>query len=603
MTKIIISSNRDNLEKFLQDENGAFFYVTVDAYFAEVEDFLAGEKYNNININEGADKIDFNKEYVDLIGRLNRDHYSMYWWSTTISHKGTFVSNLHRDIFNFYCLTNLIKKQDRNYIIISGSPAFNRCLKKYCEDNAFMCALLDEEKPFAWLADYRKSFLSDVYFIYRGWTRKLLARLHFSNVIKRSAGAKRSYYIMRSYVDKRSFIDGSLYKDVYFGALAEYLKQKGKDLIILVGIFADYRELTRKIKSSRQYAIIPQEYFVGYMDFIRVIISTFTHRIRIPGPVFFCGTEITDLLKESLKTDYKFNEIENNIIYFYYIKGLLKSITVGTFLFPLENQAWERLSILALRKYSPATEIVGYTHSSIIQSQLSYFLSKEEEKIVPLPDKIITAGEQPRLILSSNGNYVGRAKLVEGCALRFEHIFNKDKVLRTKNGKILVALSLDYGRCLNLLRFLLAALDQKNSPEVILRSHPYLPVESLIKKHNIKLSNNFHISKIRGFEQDLNDASLLIYADTTCCMEALMRGVPVICIDLKEAANSDPLFDVGSLKWTAYDKNGLHKILNEIDKMNDDEYVKKYNRANSYLVKYFYPIEEKYLARFIEGPS
>jgi hypothetical protein len=33
--------------------------------------------------------------------------------------------------------------------------------------------------------------------------------------------------------------------------------------------------------------------------------------------------------------------------------------------------------------------------------------------------------------------------------------------------------------------------------------------------------------------------------------------------------------------------------------MDDSEYAQRYNNARSYLMKYFYPVEEKYLEEFL----
>ena len=152
---------------------------------------------------------------------------------------------------------------------------------------------------------------------------------------------------------------------------------------------------------------------------------------------------------------------------------------------------------------------------------------------------------------------------------------------------------------LKLLRFLNESLQDMNCPEVILRSHPFTPIEALTKKYDIKLPPNFKISKNRNFEEELKETSMLIYTDTTSSMEAVMCGIPVVCVDFKEPANSDPLFKISSFKWAVSNKEELLKAIDDIYSMNNDDYLKRYKEAMDYLKRYFYPVEGMYLKKFI----
>lgn len=218
---------------------------------------------------------------------------------------------------------------------------------------------------------------------------------------------------------------------------------------------------------------------------------------------------------------------------------------------------------------------------------------------MPVPDRILTIGKEASLILQSDGSYINNVKVSEGCALRYEYLFKKDRLERRRKGSILVAFSINIQYSLKLLRFLCDSLGNKNGYRVVLRSHPFTPVEMIIKKYNINLSDNFKISKNSKFEQDLENASLLIYIDTTASMEALLCGVPAVYIDLKGATSPGPLFRLtDSFKWTVSDRDGLRKIIEHIYTMEDTEFLERYNDAALYLKRYFYPIEEKYLEVF-----
>ena len=132
MSKIIISSDPEKLNNFLKNSKEKYFCLCPDINLCKVEDFLNKKGCQIVDINNGSEGLDFRKEYVDFIGGLNRDYHSLHWWATSLSYKGTFVSNLSNDIYNYYCIVSLIKKQEHDYIVVSRNPVLNNSIKKYC---------------------------------------------------------------------------------------------------------------------------------------------------------------------------------------------------------------------------------------------------------------------------------------------------------------------------------------------------------------------------------------------------------------------------------------------------------------------------------------
>jgi hypothetical protein len=84
----------------------------------------------------------------------------------------------------------------------------------------------------------------------------------------------------------------------------------------------------------------------------------------------------------------------------------------------------------------------------------NYFLSRDEYKISPIPDKIITVGKKPKTILEKNCNFP-QGILKEGCALRYEYLFKKSIKKRTKNKIILAGFSIGLEESVTFLNFLL----------------------------------------------------------------------------------------------------------------------------------------------------
>lgn len=598
MNKVIVSCDCIELERFLSNDRTRYSYIIVTLDCISMESFLKEKEYDKVDIREGLGLLDFAKEYIDFIGRLNKDYNSIYWWANSISHKGTFVSDLHLEVYYYYCLVSLIERRNGNYIILSRDFVLNNSVKKYCEENGIECRISGANKKKSVVTHLRRCFLSSVNFLFDGWMRKIWVRVYLGKGIKKAIRKNSPSYILRSWIQSRSFVNDK-YVDLFFGRLPEFLKQKGVEPVILAGILNDYKKLISKINRVKDFLIIPQEYFVGYLDYVKVIMRNIANRPKIKKAILFHQLDVADLVIACLEKDYEYGEVNKNLIYFYYIKGLLKRARPYNFLFTFEGQAWERMSILALRRYSPFTKIIGYAHSSITKNWLGYFYSKEEKDIAILPDRIVTVGEEPRIILDSNGNYGNNTKIRDGCALRYEHLFKKDKLKRNGRKDILAAFSINQQYSLKLFEFLYEALGGRQEYKVILRPHPFAPLEAMIKSWGMSLCNNFTISKTLQIEEDLQKVSMVIYIDTTLSIEALMCGMPIIHLDFKEPASPDPLFKLNSLKWTVSNKDELFKAINDVYAMNHEEYLEKYNKAISYLKRYFYPVEEKYLQEFI----
>ena len=100
-----------------------------------------------------------------------------------------------------------------------------------------------------------------------------------------------------------------------------------------------------------------EEYFVGYFDYIKVIFLNLINRPRIDKGLNFLELDVADLVKECLDKDYECGEVNKNLSYYYYIKGLLKKVKVDKLVFTFENQSWERMIVSGIRKYSPSTRL------------------------------------------------------------------------------------------------------------------------------------------------------------------------------------------------------------------------------------------------------
>lgn len=595
---IILSSSHSSLKKLLDQNKTGYFYVSIDYIDDSIKKLLEEKRCKYVDIRNGLGGIDFRSEYIDFIGKLNQDHRSIHWWANSISYKGTFVSDLFLEAYYYYCLVSLVNTNKMDLIVISSRSLLNQSIKQYLARQGIECKFLDEKRESNKISHFMRCVLSNFLSMSRGFLFKSIISLELSGKIKKVLKRNTPYYVIRSWIDKRSFSENGAYIDSYFGSLLGYLKEEKKDFIVLVGSLTNSNKIIKKLKAEKDILIVPQEYFIGYLDFLKVAFLTFFNRPKLKNKILFRDIDLTELVNRCLDKDYENGEVYNNFLYYYYMKGLLKKVEARNFIYVFENRAWERISILAIKEYSPLTKTIGYVHSSIRQSYLGYFQSNIEKDIVPSPDKILTVGGVAVSMLSRLGNFSDKIELKEGCALRYEH-FYENNAKRIKGGNVVVAFPVDIGCTLKVYKFLNDIFSTTYKHRIILRPHPFTPLEGLIKAHSLELNNNFEISKYAMLEQDLKDVNVLIYTDSTAGMEALMLGIPVIHIDFKELLNKDPLFELNSLKWTVSRADELKNAIDHIYNMENEEYLIKYNEAVVYLKNYFHPVEEKYLKEFI----
>lgn len=599
---IVIAEDPKRLKGFLaaQKEND-YYYVMLNG---SILDFL--EIFKEYQIKTIADttseyKENFISDYIDYIGNLSSHNNTLYWWATALSSKNQFTSDSYYNVFNYFKVITLIfKNNTKNLIVICDNHELCLQIKKYCKSRSYDVRLLYNKKKnfIKKIRAFFNIFMNIIVFIYQGWYRKKEINKTIKSRIKRVIQKNETYCVLRTWMYLKSISPD--YRDSYFGKLPHYMKQSGKNLIVVAGLLDDYSALINKIGKYEEILIIPQEYFVSYFDYITAIIMSF---IRFFYPKYhkkFRNEDISNILNAEIRRNFFGGEVRQNLIYYYYIKRMAKKMKILTYIYTYENYPWEKMNILAFRKYSPQTNLVGYQHASISRSHLAYFLSKEEVDCSPLPDKIITNGKETRRIMEKLGNYPP-AILKEGCALRFEYLHSSKIFDREKRNFIFVPLTISKYESIKLIDFIHESLSGDKKYNVILRCHPATPFNVIEKDLGFKLSDNFQVSTNINMLDDFERSDIVLYTGTTVCAEALMMGLPVIHMDLGGPLNVDPLFECNYLKWCVKHKEDLITTINDIYNMDNSEFKKQQELARKYVENYFLPVTDELMEEFIKN--
>jgi len=254
---------------------------------------------------------------------------------------------------------------------------------------------------------------------------------------------------------------------------------------------------------------------------------------------------------------------------------------------------------MAVREEFPDAEIIGYQHNVVPQASANMFISKQEQELAPLPDKILSIGNEPKRIMEKYGSY-NKGHIECSCGLRFEYLFDKLPSERYRTGNILLALE-GIEKVYHMVDYVLKELKDNKRYRATIRTHPVLPWSYFQKKFGYDLSthSNITVSEGKSLYDDIQTADIVMYWGTTVAVEALSVGKPVIHFDMGSTLSFDPLFECSSLRWKVSESEALGPVIEEIYALSNNEFETQRKQALAYLGEYFYPIEDKYLAKFI----
>lgn len=564
---------------------------------------IIDEKSSNIIILERKklDKEKLMKDYMEFIGTLNKRYNSLLWWAGSIPSKNQFVSPLFKNICRFLQFIDAIEIiNEKEIVVLIDNKDLIRQIRYYCKQKKIKVNFIGWKTKILTISIIQsvKLITANTYFLGLGWWKKYLVNKYLKGAIEEGIDNRKKYYVLRTWVDKRAFDSENNFRDIYFGKLDGVLQNK-KNTIILAGVLSDFKKNLIKIRNNiSNNFIIPQDYFLTYLDYLKIIFLQFRKEFVLPINIKFSGVNIDYLVENEICNNLYKGELRNNLRYYFIAKNLSKWLKCEIFAYTFENHPWEKMSILGLRKYSKDTFILGYQHSSIVKYLFNYFNSKAEIDVIPFPDKIITVGKIPKKILAKYCGY-NKGMIKEGCALRYEYLYKIDAIERNRKSNILIATSASIDESIKVIKFVYSAL-KETTYAIIFRPHPLLNFEQIKEKLGLTLGANFKVSKNRSIKDDLRNSDILIYTQTSLCMEALMIGIPIIYVDINEFYNCDPLFECNHLKWIVDKEENLIRTINEIYNMDDKEFNRQQRLARKYMENYFLPVTDKRLKEFIK---
>ena len=375
------------------------------------------------------------------------------------------------------------------------------------------------------------------------------------------------------------------YLDPFFGNLHSKIEKNGYYVTYCCEPLDDFRKSRKKIDGCSDVTILIPYSVIPWSSLILLIFKIFFRRLRISRS-YFGECDFSGVLKWNAR---RFNNFFNfgAEIYYSAIKKICEREQFDRLIHLFEGNVMERACIQAYRENYPKNKIIGYNHAALYPFNLKLKLTPGEYEKRPDPDIFVSAGSYSMELLRRLGNRDAK-RIRAGCSLR--DIPKITKIVETNPASKTILIATE-GAVSNI-----AMLDFifKNSflflgKKVILRGHPNVPIENLLKACSFSKPQWFEISN-DGLMADLEKCSCVIYRYTSVGMQALLNGIPVIHLNIDSPLIGDPLFEYNKIgKWTVKNAEELENALNEINNLlNIDKKMIRVN-ASSFINEYFTP--------------
>lgn len=549
---------------------------------------------------EDIDKERLEREYIALIASLGQKSNSIYWWASCLSEKNSLTSKLFSRLYSLFVIDREISNiPDKDIVIVSDDPVLiGQIAYNYRKD--FTVHYLSKNI----IVDRLLGIISEIKGLL-GQLRKAVSE-HRKLLIARRLLRERAaviekdgpFVVIRTWLTRNNYKSGS-FRDSYFHALLKFLSSQHKKLLVFAGIISDYKNIIEHFKKDEALIIIPTNFYLKGIDILRCLLCVYFRRPVIRGRLAFLNMGIERLVGAELSYDIITTRFFDVLLQYYSCMRLAESASIERFIYTFENYAWEKMSILGLRKKNPGIKITGFQHAFISKNSFRYFPGNDEKDTLPLPDRIVTIGKRAINILREKGNYPEDIFSV-GCALRQEYLFSLRPLPRDQREDILAVFTMTIEETMKMLNFIFEGGLANRPGKVYLRFHPATVLDDVFKNLKFPLPPNFIVSDNPDMEIEIGRCGVVLYTQTTVCLEALKLGRPVIYLDVNYPIEADPLFECNYLREVCRTPSDLIAKIDRMRHMNQEMFKEQFDKAQIYLEEYFSPVNEKGLAAFIE---
>ena len=536
--------------------------------------------------------------YLELITELGKHHHSPAWWISIISERNTAVSQL----FLYCCYLEIVAKQ------LSKTDG-KLCV--VCESWALLQSIADFVKTIKWPVIWLKHPLpGQRKFLF--WARiigKITLRLLRDAIRGKLIGhhtkppdkAKPCVFI-HTYLDEACLGKDGMFHDRYFPKLTEWLENNNVSVVIIPVLFnlkRSYYSIWKFLWSCKEKFIEPYKYY-HLIDYIAALKIAWKSVSMPLGRIILNGFDVTRLF-DAERERYAFRGL-SVLMYLSLAKRLKEAgFRIDEVIAEYENMIAEKMLILGFRSEYPSTKLVGFQHGALYPLLLCNFVTRDEAKYAPLPDRVVCNGSFFRDILIREG--LPNSKAIVGPALRYAYLHKIEREPAKLGGDntILVPLPLMVSDGVELLIKVIRAFQKEKNIRIFIKPHPMGGAERIISTSMIKTLPE-HFELVQGSMVEwIRRSKVMVTLSSSSVYEALTAGMPVVVVGRETAINLNPLGFSAEFDKVFYSPDEIRKETMRLLNLTEDERIRYKDIANKLLKKSFNPVTDESMKAFIDG--
>ena len=391
---------------------------------------------------------------------------------------------------------------------------------------------------------------------------------------------------------------GEIYRDTYFGPLADLLREDGETPLLFGLPVTSQRETVRALARRSDIPATSIYHWSGARDICVSLWQALATRLIIPRIVLPSGVAADRAIRTDLK-DVR-GDMFFGLLLERAVQRVLAAYPDARVIHTYENNPWEHAVDRAAHEATPRRHVTGYLHCAVLPSHLKNYRAEEEAGLRPEPDRIVCTGRAARDVFLGLGHHDPN-RVSAGCALRgpsFAEIERRPGP-PSRIGTILAVLE-GLNSMADLLVFLAAAREHLSGCRILVRPHPTMPLSGLLARAGVTLdpAGGFAESATGSLETALAEADAVVYVSTTAAMTALAMGIPLIKVRLNSVLEDDPLFACDALKRTVDSPAQMAAAVSAFERMEQTAFDCDCAAARNYLDDYLTPPNEESLAPF-----
>ncbi len=494
-------------------------------------------------------------EYLDFVARLGRIQTDrLRWWASRFASKSPFQT----DLFLLLCCKALVAKLiktfkniDQNLFIIIEDAWLFSDLKEIYEKRGGISFVGKEDVWLKKISLLLKGVAHRIFLI--GWfiiAWTLILYYHGGRRPGVLNGDGKTVGIINP-SEERTFKKGK-YVDNFKPGLYEFYEKSG------IRAFYIYPFLfplsTAKHVGRNSDRVWPLILNINLFSILRRVFAVWRPKRDSDKDYFVCEYSVKRLVEREFFVEFASAGFNARLVLFDAINHFFKMGWCHSIVYVFENQPWEKMLCIACS--DNGVKSIGYQHSSIWRLYLSQFAGKGEADIMPLPDKILTAGDRFAQLYKEGG--IPKERVMVGGAWRYRHCQEETGNIITAIGKearlpiILITLPIDIFIARSMLENIVKVNEKMNlvsHATLWIKPHPgYTKSDTSVVQSP---SAAFPIMD-KPFSELLSEVDIVVSAASTAGLEAFQCGKRVIAYIPENLLAADPLLDIcdkSVIKW------------------------------------------------------